>query len=33
MLNYSFPFNTVDLRCEGFVDFRDLQDLSLGMSL
>ena len=33
MLNNSFPFNTVDLCCEGFVDFHDLQDLSLGMSL
>ena len=26
-------FNTVDLCCEDFVDFHDLQDLSLGMSL
>ena len=26
-------FNTVDLCCEGFVDFHDLQDSSLGMSL
>ena len=33
MLNDSFPLNTVDLCCEGFVDFHDLQDLSLGMSL
>ena len=33
MLNDSFPFNTVDLGCKGFVDFCDLQDLSLGMSL
>ena len=33
MLNASFPFNTVDLFCESFVNFRDLQDLSLGMSL
>ena len=24
-------FNTVDLCCEGFVDFHELQDLSLGM--
>ena len=28
-----FLFNTVDLCCEGFVDFRDLQDPSLGMIL
>ena len=33
MLNDSSPFNTVDFCCEGFVDFYDLQDLSLGMSL
>ena len=33
MLNDSFPFNTVDLCREGFVDFHDLHDLSLGMSL
>ena len=26
-------FNTVGLCCEGFVDFLDLEDLSLGMSL
>ena len=26
-------FSTVDLCCEGFVDFHDLQDLSLGMSI
>ena len=24
--------NTVDLRCEGFLDFPHLQDLSLGVS-
>ena len=30
----SLPFcNTVDLCCEGFVDFPNLQDLSLGVSL
>ena len=33
MLNDWFPFNTVDLCYQGFIDFRDLQDLSLGMSL
>ena len=34
MLNDLFPFlNTVDLCSEGFVDFHDLQDMSLGMSL
>ena len=36
MLNDSFPFNRsllIHLCCEGFVDFRDLQDLSLEMSL
>ena len=32
-MNDSFLFNTVDLCCEGFVDFRDLGDLSHGMSL
>ena len=33
VLRDSFPFNTVDSCCEGFVDFRDLQDLSLRVSL
>ena len=33
MLNYSFPFNTVDLCCEGFVNFHNLQDFPLSLSL
>ena len=32
MLNDSIPFKTVDLCCEGFVDFHDLKDLSVGIA-
>ena len=28
-----FLFKTVDLCCDDFVDFHDLKDLSVGMSL
>ena len=33
MLNDLFIFNTVNLCCEGFVDFHNLQDLSLVKSV